>query len=532
MADTKAAWQASDLVPLAERLRYMRLFRVGTAILVLMYGLLGWGSSLGPGRLALFGATAAYLLVSLGGDLLWRVSGRRGLSLFGALLITDGLYLATVSYVTGATGSPLRLLILLHVIAVALLASYRTSLKLALWHSVLLFVVFYAQDAKLLQASTGVQSAGGGEVQQISLFITVLWLVALATATFSAVNERELRRRRFDLEALAKLASELENGRNSAEVADVFLDNVVDSFGFGRTLMLGARHNVFVPMGARGMEQPTMSPPKLAPDSVIDRVRLSRTTLLVSQLDPTADAWLDSAIPGAGNLIVLPFSSEGRCIAVAVIEHSLKKGSRVERRVVTTVERFASQAALALRNAWLLEQVRELAATDALTGLANRRTFEQSLQQDLSRSARNGEPVSLLMIDIDHFKRLNDSFGHQAGDDVLRQVGAVLAAQCRRYDTAARYGGEEFAMILPGCDDHQAAVLGERVRQAIAEMTTVTAVTASIGVATSTVHWADGATLIGAADQALYEAKRSGRNRVMRATLRVARDPADTTVAS
>ena len=145
------------------------------------------------------------IVLALGAQAFWQISRRRGLALFGVTLIVDGLYLASVSYATGATASPLRLLILVHIIAVALLASYRTSLKIALWHSMLLFVVFYGQEARILQPTAGGQVFGGPEIQYIAAFIVVLWLVAMATASFSAVNERELRRRRYDLEALARV---------------------------------------------------------------------------------------------------------------------------------------------------------------------------------------------------------------------------------------------------------------------------------------------------------------------------------------
>jgi diguanylate cyclase (GGDEF)-like protein len=204
---------------------------------------------------------------------------------------------------------------------------------------------------------------------------------------------------------------------------------------------------------------------------------------------------------------------------VMVAEHSLASGSRIERRVVTTVERFASQAALALRNSWLLERVRAMAAIDSLTGIANRRTFETTLQQDLARASRTGEHVSLLMVDIDHFKLVNDTLGHQAGDDVLCEVARILASHCRDYDTAARYGGEEFALILPGCPEDEAVAIANRCRQAISRIETATRLTASAGVATTSSHLSDRNLLIQAADQALYQAKRAGRDRVVSAPI-------------
>jgi diguanylate cyclase (GGDEF)-like protein len=527
MSDSKTPRQATDLVPLAERARYMQMLRVGITCLVVGYAVLVTGTRLGPGLSGLLAATAGYLLLAVVAQAFWQFSRRRGLTLFGAMLMVDGLYLAWVSYATGATASPLRLLILLHIIAVALLASYRTSLKIAMWHSMLLFAVFYGQEARILQPTPGGQVFSGTEIQYIAAFIIAFWLVALATATFSAVNERELRRRRYDLEALAKLASDLESAKDSNTVADLFLDNVVDTFGFHRALLLGAPGEELSLMAHRRMDPPSLRDPEIGPRSVIKRVQDTRETALVSHLEAGSDPWLDSAFPHARNLVVLPLSSGARCIGVMVAEHSLASGSRIERRVVSTVERFASQAALALRNSWLLERVREMAAIDALTGIANRRTFETTLAQDLARAARTGEHVSLVMIDIDHFKRVNDSLGHQAGDEVLCEVARILATACREYDTAARYGGEEFAIILPGCAATEAVAMAERCRQAVAKIDTTTPLTASAGVATSSGHLSDRTLLIQAADRALYRAKRAGRDQVKSAQLPHIAEPTD-----
>src|SRR5204863_6445885 len=142
----------------------------------------------------------------------------------------------------------------------------------------------------------------------------------------------------------------------------------------------------------------------------------------LSDVDPTTDAVLTELLPACGNLVLIPLSAEGRAIAVLVGEHGYRSGSRIERRVVAMLEQFVAHAALALRNAWLLEQVRDLAATDGLTRIGNRRTFEETLDREVARAAGTGEQMSLVMVDIDHFKRLNDTHGHQRGDDVLRRV--------------------------------------------------------------------------------------------------------------
>jgi diguanylate cyclase (GGDEF)-like protein len=186
---------------------------------------------------------------------------------------------------------------------------------------------------------------------------------------------------------------------------------------------------------------------------------------------------------------------------------------RHQQRLVSGLERSAAYGALALRNASLLESVQRLAATDGLTKIANRRSFEAALERELSRATRAAEHVSLVMVDIDHFKDLNDRLGHQGGDEVLRLTAAALADECREFDTAARYGGEEFAVILPGCGPEQAHEIAERLRQAECSAPTPLKVTASAGVATFPSHAGDAESLVRAADEALYASKRGGRDR-------------------
>ncbi|MDQ4065430.1 MAG: GGDEF domain-containing protein, partial [Actinomycetota bacterium] len=161
------------------------------------------------------------------------------------------------------------------------------------------------------------------------------------------------------------------------------------------------------------------------------------------------------------------------------------------------------------------------AETDALTGIANRRTFEATLEREMSRAARNGEQLTLAMFDIDHFKKLNDTYGHQLGDDVLKKVAAALVEASRDFDTPARYGGEEFAVVLPSCSARESLAVAERLRKSLSEIADVPVeITASSGVATFPQHAGDIEGLIKAADEALYESKRAGRDRVTRSRRR------------
>lgn len=161
---------------------------------------------------------------------------------------------------------------------------------------------------------------------------------------------------------------------------------------------------------------------------------------------------------------------------------------------------------------------------DALTGLANRRSFDEALVRAESRCRRTGEPLSLLLLDIDHFKLLNDKMGHQAGDEALKKVGAVLGSVFhRKEDTVARYGGEEFAAILPASSPEGAWVMAEHIRDALRAAKifhpTRGIVSMSVGISTQIGRAINREPLVAEADAALYEAKRQGRDRVVAADL-------------
>jgi diguanylate cyclase (GGDEF)-like protein len=186
--------------------------------------------------------------------------------------------------------------------------------------------------------------------------------------------------------------------------------------------------------------------------------------------------------------------------------------------VVEIAEWLASQAAIALENARLYHGVRRQALTDELTGLVNRRRFIEALDGEISRAVRLGAPLSLLFADLDDFKRINDRFGHPAGDEALRMFAGLLRSQLRTIDTAGRLGGEEFAILLPGTDLEGAIVVGERIRRTVADRailqeTVGGGLTTSIGV----VEYGSGTPdeLLRRADAALYRAKEQGKNRVV-----------------
>ncbi|MGH9178946.1 MAG: GGDEF domain-containing protein, partial [Acidimicrobiales bacterium] len=235
-------------------------------------------------------------------------------------------------------------------------------------------------------------------------------------------------------------------------------------------------------------------------------------------LDGRHDPLLAGALPGAVNVVVVPLVVEDLAVGTLAVERGGGAGAQVTARTVDLLSQFGAHAALALRAAALRAQVERLAGTDALTGLANRRVFQESLARELAVAARRGERCGLVVLDVDHFKAVNDTHGHQAGDEVLRLVGRALAEAARETDTAARYGGEEFAVVVPGCATSEAAAVAERLRAAV--IATCAAgpvpVTVSAGVASYPADALDGDALVAAADAGLYRAKRLGRNRTVR----------------
>jgi diguanylate cyclase (GGDEF)-like protein len=171
------------------------------------------------------------------------------------------------------------------------------------------------------------------------------------------------------------------------------------------------------------------------------------------------------------------------------------------------------------------EELERLSVTDGLTGLFNRRRLMEAVADEARRSQRLKHTFALLMVDVDHFKKYNDSFGHLAGDGVLSRVAALLREATREVDHVARYGGEEFLVMLPETGMPEALEIAERIRARIAdEVLPGRRTTVSIGVAEFPLHGDSPEQVIAAADEALYEAKREGRNKVRRAGLKLVQD--------
>jgi diguanylate cyclase (GGDEF)-like protein len=224
---------------------------------------------------------------------------------------------------------------------------------------------------------------------------------------------------------------------------------------------------------------------------------------------------------GSKSYVCMPVQGQGQTlgllhIAVEVNPRSMRPARAIDRRLRAMTDRVGP----ALANMKLRDALRDMALRDGLTGLYNRRYLEDALNRELHRAERSGKAVSVVMIDIDHFKQFNDKFGHDAGDFVLNALARVITKSIRPSDIACRYGGEEIAIVLPEASLECARERVEQVRLAIRDSNlthlgqTLPAPTASFGVAVYPANGTKSVDLLKAADQALYRAKQEGRDRI------------------
>jgi diguanylate cyclase (GGDEF)-like protein len=217
--------------------------------------------------------------------------------------------------------------------------------------------------------------------------------------------------------------------------------------------------------------------------------------------------------PGAAGRLAPGRAPGGEGIGAVLVQGDRPLEATEKDRVVGSVSRSAP----VLVNLRTLALAEARAATDALTGLPNARSCQDTLRRMIAHAGRTVSPLSAILLDLDHFKQINDRFGHGAGDDVLAAVSAVIASTIRASDFAGRAGGEEFLLLLPDTDQEGAMEMAEKVRAAVAEVEVPRVereITASLGVATYPRDAREGDTLLRQADRALYAAKAAGRNRV------------------
>ena len=515
----------APLVSLVDRLRWVSVLRA----LVTALPLVAW-AGLPADRTGPFGQLLVPALACAVTVLLGAASARLfrpvALWVLSAGLLVDGAYLGWAFRCLDGFDGAVGYVIVLHAVGLTLVASFRTGVKLALWHSLVVLVVVQADLAGVFGAPV-LRVATTDYVLQIG----VLWVLTLVTAVLAAVNERELRRRRYDSDVLRRFALGLESATGTTGVAVLLSRLAQEDLLATRAVVLvlnpGARGTGGVVLDGDGVPAQLTGPRgELPAGSLPARALSGRCTLLARRPHEQHDEWLAAALPGARNLVVVPLVPGGEIRGVLVVEHlggrrrfpGLRPGGRrprVERRAVATLEQAAAHAGQALARTALMARLTAAASTDALTGLANRRSLDTALAAALDEASATGVDCSVLLLDLDHFKTLNDTHGHPVGDRALQAVGAVLRSALREECAAARYGGEEFCVVLPRTTHEEALVVAERLRRAIAATDAAPVpVTASVGVATFPRHGGDAGALVAAADGALYAAKTGGRDRV------------------
>jgi len=228
--------------------------------------------------------------------------------------------------------------------------------------------------------------------------------------------------------------------------------------------------------------------------------------------------------------LCIPIMAQGQSIGILHLQ-ATEDGPGIADAELSFKTTFAGQVGLSVANIRLREALHSQSIKDPLTGLYNRRYLTEVLERDIRRSVRAEQPLGILMLDLDHFKKFNDTYGHEAGDAVLRETASFLTRSIRVEDVVCRYGGEEFVIILPTANLTAAHARAERIRLKLKELTvlhqghSLGMITVSVGVAALPDHGTSPNNLLEAADAALYRAKREGRDRVVDATSHITAEP-------
>ncbi|MCW2001596.1 diguanylate cyclase (GGDEF)-like protein [Xanthomonas arboricola] len=342
---------------------------------------------------------------------------------------------------------------------------------------------------------------------------------ASTSSTRLAESFSTLERTSAGLEALARYSGLLQNCRNAEEALEITARTIAPLVPgvSGAVYLLRASRDRAEQVAAWGTladgERGSIAPEECW------ALRRDRTHLVEDASVGMVCQHAGVNLPPHASTVCIPLSAQGTQLGML----ALRGDNAQELASLTVAEAAAEQLSLALHNLRLRETLRQQSIRDPLTGLFNRRYLEEALNHELSRCTRRVQPLSVLMLDVDHFKQFNDLHGHSGGDRVLAAIGELLLAQTRGEDICCRYGGEELTIILPEVDLATASAMAEKLRagidalQVMADGVSLPKITASFGVATFPGHAGNAAQLLRKADEALYRAKQAGRNQVVSA---------------
>ncbi|HEV7165481.1 MAG TPA: two-component regulator propeller domain-containing protein [Gammaproteobacteria bacterium] len=325
------------------------------------------------------------------------------------------------------------------------------------------------------------------------------------------------RNRRHWAEALHQLIQSVTALEDETAIAACLLDSMKSFIQYDRALFYLERGDGLQLIGCRGGDAVEQIYHEQWPKAHLELVERLRHDPAPRLLSPAEAATLESGGRPPRHYLAVPLISGNSGFRLLLVGRSSKT---IQSQGVDIAAAMAKQVSVALDKARLIKDLENLATTDGLTRLYNRRTFLQRAESEFERSRRYGRPLSVLMLDVDHFKMVNDNHGHEVGDRVLRVLADEFRRNLRQQDVLGRYGGEEFVAYLPETFPGVAQEVAERLRKSIESLRVPVErdsirITLSIGIATLRPHDRDISALIISADQALYEAKQQGRNRVV-----------------
>jgi two-component system, cell cycle response regulator len=439
------------------------------------------------------------------------------------LVVREALRGGEAELVVWASGAPSTSPLVIALVVAVPAVVVAGALGLVLAGSVVAPVRRAADVARAVAAgnlSQRLEGGGGPELDDLSGALNAMSAELAARLDELEERDRQLRG------SLDRLGETLSSSLDRERTLSVVVDTAVEALGADRAvlLMLDPGTAVLESAVLRGIAAPG---PRLAVgEGVIGRVAATATPVHVGPGTEGAGRARVPGEPAGADELVVPLLVRGRVLGVVALlrddgDRPFAEGD------LATLRSFVGQAAVAVENVVLHEEAQRLSLTDPLTGLWNFRYFQIQAHREAEVAARGDRPLSLVVIDVDRFKDVNDEHGHQVGDEVLVAIADRLREATRLPDVVARYGGEEFVVLLPGTDTAGAMATAERIRAAVAGAPIRAAdpdggagaielrVTCSVGVATLGVHGGAVAGLLRAADLAMYAAKRGGRDAVV-----------------